>query len=349
VSAVDDLAVRMRVRSLLEAARRVALRSDTVEAIQASSGLSREGVALGLSRCLEVDATDENLGRLISTAVPTSSVHVILSSNVFTAPLRALAVACAASARVSVRPSRRDPFFTRALVREAEGAGVTLAEDQAVSGVLEGEIHAYGRDETIASVRREARAEVRVRGHGSGLGIAFVGLGATLDEAARALAEDVVVFDQRGCCSPRVAFVRGADARAADFAEALGHALAARGRTVPRGRLDDAERRDAARYIETMAFAGRTLRGDDYVVGIARRGSPIVVPPVGRHVQVIAVDDSEGARHALTPIDRFVVALGCDDEAEGRALLTNPERVRCSSLGQMQSPPLDGPIDLREL
>ena len=52
---------------------------------------------------------------------------------------------------------------------------------------------------------------------------------------AKALAEDVVVFDQRGCLSPRFALVEGDDARALAFAEALHDELEALDANIPRG------------------------------------------------------------------------------------------------------------------
>jgi len=338
---------RGRVRRLLDAAAEVASDAALVEPLCESTGLSAEGVRLALSRHLETDAGEAEVAALVAGAAPSPHVHVILSANVFTAPLRALAVACAASPSVSVRPSRRDPVFTRALLRAAPGVGVTLVEHADVGAVAVGDVHVYGRDETIAQVRAAARPGVTVRAHGAGLGVAWVGHAADLEGAASALADDVVVFDQRGCLSPRVAFVQGDEERGVRFVAALGAWLSELGRTVPRGRLDPDERRAAARYAEAMTFAGRVVRGADHLVALGPTGGPLIVPPPGRHVHVLVVRDVEEARAVLGPVLRLVVAVGSDDTAAATHLVADATRGRFSALGRMQRPPFDGPVDLR--
>jgi hypothetical protein len=334
-----------RVQKLLGAARVVAGDHAILDSLVASTGLSREGVALGL-RYLEIDATFAEIDALVVGATPASGVHVILSANVFTAPLRALAVAWAASEVITVRPSRRDPLFTRALVLAVGDARLRLVGDEAAPVAL-GEVHVYGRDETVDAVARGAAPGVVVRGHGAGMGVAFVGERVEEESAANAIAEDVVVFDQRGCLSPRVVVVEGGAGRAALVAERLHARLTSLGQDVPRGRLDDSERSSAARYVETMAFAGRVLGGDGHAVGLGEATSPAILPPVGRHVHVVAVTGPEDARRWLQPLARFIVAIGCEDAAQGRAIIGDRANVRVSRLGRMQRPPLDGPVDLR--
>ena len=340
----------LALRGLVQAAAKVARNAAIVAPLAHSSGLTHEGVKLALSRCLELDATDAELESLATRAVPSTRVHVILSANVFTAPLRALLVARATSLAVSVRPSRRDPIFARALVLAAHDTSITLAEDLAVADVTEGEIHVYGRDGTVASVRLASRPGVLVRAHGAGLGIAVVGKGARPGLAARSIAEDVVLFDQRGCLSPRIVLVEGDDGAAAALAHALDAELDSWGRAIPRGRLDERERVEAARYAETMAFVGRILRGASHLVGLAAHGGPLMMPPPGRHVHVVAVRDlAEGAR-VLEPIAPLIVAIGCDDEERWQAVVPVRSRrasLRVSRLGSMQIPRLDGPVDLR--
>jgi len=342
-------AAKGRVLRLLEAARVVAADLALRVPLAESTGLSFEGVGLAVAQSLETQATADELDMLVRSVEPASRVHVILSANVFTAPLRALAVAWAASEQVTVRPSRRDPVFAGALVHNLGDARVTLAEAREVSSVTEGEIHVYGRDETVLDVQRAARVGVIVRGHGAGMGIAFVDAASEGAHAAAAIADDVVLFDQRGCLSPRIVLVEGDVERADAFAEALHESLARLSLTVPRGRVEDDEQRDTTRYVETMSFAGRVRRGDAHVVGVCERGSPVMVPPPGRCVHVVAVGGCDDARAWLAPVSRFVVAIGCDDMQKARALVTDATRVRVSRLGSMQRPPLDGPVDLRRV
>jgi hypothetical protein len=266
---------------------------------------------------------------------------VILSAGVFVAALRAIAVAMAAAEMVTVRPSRRDPVFARALILALDRPGVRLDD----SPVDAGEIHVYGTDATTAAVASSAAPGVAVRRHGTGLGVAVVSREVDLPNAAASIAEDIVPFDQRGCLSPRVVLVEGDEARAHDLAASLHVALDAAERRVPRGVLSTAERADALRYAETVAFAGRVWRGRTHVVGSS--AGPLSLPPPGRHVHVRAVVNTDDARACLAPLARHLVALGTDDPARLAELA--PSHARVSGLGAMQRPPLDGPVDLRPL
>jgi acyl-CoA reductase-like NAD-dependent aldehyde dehydrogenase len=314
-----------RVERLLQAARAVAgNRARLAGEIMHATGLSREGVELAFTRHLELYPTREELAALEKAAGRAPRVHVILSANVFTAPLRALALAYAASPVVTVRPSRRDPVMARELVSELGDPSVTLVTGDAIE---EGEIHVYGRDETIAEVR--ARARVAVKGHGTGMGIVVLSPRADLEEAAAAIADDVIPFDQRGCLSPRLVFVEGDAPR---LAELLHRALEAA--RVPRGALTEDERIEARRWLDSATMAGEVHQGKDHLVAVG--GS--LVPPPGRHVQVVPFE-----RLDLQEIARFVVAVGTDDP-DRYAL---PPHARISPPGMMQRPPLDGPVDRR--
>jgi hypothetical protein len=313
------------VRKVLAAAERVVRGRAIVDPLVASTGLSREGVELALACHVETTATDEDIASLVAYAGIADHVHVVLSANVFVAAVRAIAIAFAASDRVTVKPSRREPVFAKALVD-------ALADDRVSIGDGEGakQIHVYGRDETIANVRRAAGPDVRVRGHGAGMGVALVTR--DFERGARALAEDVIPFDQRGCLSPRVAYVRG-DADA--FGELLFEALESRGREVPRGRLEEAA--EATRWCDTIAYAGKLHRGETCAVGVA---DVRAIPPTGRHVLVRPFPPTWGDDA------RYVVAIGSDmSPDESRSIA--PPHARLSALGMMQRPPLDGPVDRR--
>jgi hypothetical protein len=185
-----SLAERIADVRRLQHAARVAVgdRATLVPAIVESSGLSAEGVELALSRHVELEATDADLAKLVTRASDVSRVTVVLSANVFVGALRAIALARAASTDVVVRPSRRDPAFAHALVRAAIVGGdrcLRIDESLDVASVEAGEIHVYGRDDTIAEVR--AKAKVPVRGHGSGMGVVWISGSADLTKAARGI------------------------------------------------------------------------------------------------------------------------------------------------------------------
>lgn len=336
------------VRRILAAAKAlVAARATIVPAITESTGLSAAGVELALGRYLELNASDGELSLLVDRAGDAPRVSVVLSSNVFVGALRAIAVARAAAPIVVVRPSRRDPAFARALVKRANDPGLVLDEELDVAKVDAGEIHVYGRDETIRDVRHRALPGVVVRGHGSGMGIAFVSKAADLELAARGVSDDVVVFDQRGCLSPRVVVVEGALDRADAFADALHRELERASQIVPRGELPHDERGASDRYIATMTYACRALVGRDHAIGIAPPGAPLLLAPAYRHVHVAACATDEQIGALLDASRPGLTALGTDDfdRVSGWSL----PGVRVSALGAMQRPPLDGPVDLRTI
>jgi hypothetical protein len=333
------------VRRLLAAARAVhADRARIAPRIQQATGLSLEGVELGFAS-LELDASDAELGALVEAAGDTSHVHVVLSSNVFVAPLRALALARAASGSVTVRPSQRDPVLTEAIVEAAGDPSVRIVRERDAAESARGEIHVYGRDETIEAIRARSLPGTLVRAHGAGLGVCILTEAADLAVAAEGVAADVVPFDQRGCLSPRIVIMSGTSERAEQFADALDRALRGWGERVPRGEMSADEQDEAARWTETLRFAGRAWRGGHHVVGLGPAGPPPLVPPPGRHVLVHAVASMVEAADALAPMAPYVVAAGSDDVLAAQRLVPSG---RVSSLGQMQHPPLDGPVDRRE-
>jgi acyl-CoA reductase-like NAD-dependent aldehyde dehydrogenase len=336
------------VRRLLAAARELrSRRAALVPAIVDSTGLSPEGVDLAFQHHLEVEASADDLERLVARAGDAEHVSVVLSANVFVGALRAIAVARAAAPSVVVRPSRRDPAFARALVEAAADRAIVLDEGFDVAKQDRGEIHVYGRDETIADVR--AKARVRVRAHGSGMGVAWITAKAELAAAARGVADDVVVFDQRGCLSPRVVLVEGDTERAAELASALHAELERLDASVPRGAVPAEDRAACGRYVATMTYASQVLVGGDHAIGIAPPAAPLVLPPAYRHVHVAACFALSDAEKLLAPLAKGIAAFGSDDLDAARAIanVTAP-RARLALLGRMQRPPLDGPVDLRD-
>jgi hypothetical protein len=249
-----------------------------------------------------------------------------------------------------VRPSPRDPVLSRALADALVAAGVegvALSTERDVASITAGEIHVYGRGETIDAVKDRAR--VRVRAHGPGMGVAILTAGgsapAKVGDLADGLAADVVSFDQRGCLSPRVVVVEGDPARAASFAALLHERLEAWGARVPRGDLLREERAEAARWVDSATFTGDCWTGTGHAIALAPHDAPLAVPPPGRHVVVASAATLAEAFGRIAPFARFVVAVGADDPSRVSALA--PPHARLLTMGRMQRPPLDGPVDLR--
>lgn len=363
-AAQPDPSARERVERLLAAARRITRagspeREALVSELAASTGLSRAGVELALERHLELQPSREELDTLLASVPRAPRAHVILPANVFIAAHRALALALAASPRVSVKPSRREPVFVTALARAEPG----LFERVTQLAVTAGEhVWAYGHDVTLAQLRQTLPAGSLLHAQGAGFGVAVVDLareGFDAEAAAEAIARDTVAFDQRGCASPRLIFcigARGLAGCARAFAASVAEALARWESRVPRGRLDPDEAADAAWYQRTAAAtaelygAGRgsvalRVAGDG---GASSHHEPasfqLEVPPVGRHLELIALEDVRPALDALAP---WLTAAASDSAALRVDLGRWLPRARVAPLGELQRPAFDGPVDLR--
>ncbi|WP_438031327.1 acyl-CoA reductase [Sorangium sp. So ce233] len=361
---------RSRVERAVAAAARIAdprdpLGEEARRRLPSTSGLSPEGVELALARHLEVAPSGGEIDALVATAGRARRCQVILAANVCTAPLRAIAVAAATAPEVLVRPSRRDPVVAELLVRALQadeafaraGGAIALVADLALEDAGEGaageapraELHIYGSDGTVATLRARAGRGVLVRGHGAGLGLAVVGPAADITEAARDIADDVVPFDQRGCLSPRFVLVEGPAERAEALARALHEALGQAGARVPRGPIDGAARAEIAMYRATLEAVGSFWEGEGHGVGLDAAPRSLLLPPAARVVHV-AASSAEAAPALLAPIRGAITAIGAGGGGElARAASAAALRARVSALGWMQRPPLDGPVDLRTL
>ncbi len=343
-----------RVRAVVEAGRRLADPHDRLgRELRAKGpgafGLSPEGVARALERSLETRPTPAELGALVASTRPSPRCFVVLSANVFTAALRAIALAAAAAPRVVVCPSRREPLFAALLVRALGEAGAPFEVSIGGAGQAQpgDQVHAYGRDETMAALRRSLAPGVLFWPHGSGVGVAALGEGAGAASAAR-LALDVAAFDQRGCLSPRVVFFEGGEAQGARFAAALAGALGGLGARVPPGEVRNDERAARRAYVDAMQLAGEAFEGPGHAVGFDPAPRALAWPAGPRVVHVARVSDAHEAWGLLGPFAGAVVALG----GRGRLAAALGARLpwaRRSALGRMQRPPLDGPVDRRVL
>ncbi len=356
---------QQRVRAVVQAARRLADPRDPLgvearHALPAATGLSEGSIELSLSRHLETAIAPSDLEKLIARAGAAPRVHVVLSANVFTGVVRAVALAVAAAPSVLVRPSSREavlaPLLRRALVEQGDAAPFELSErlDPAPGD----HVHVYGRSETIASIRASCPAGVTVRGHGPGFGIAFIFAGANdetetsvdLATLAARLSWDIVPFDQRGCMSPRFAFVAGPREDAERFASCLAEELENREKEVPRGPLTEQERREGAIYRQTLQAVGRYRETAGGAVGLDLDPRALMLPPSGRFFHVARVASAESLAQLLSPYRGAVTCVGAPAPGQHRVdLAVLVPGARILPLGEMQRPPLDGPVDLREM
>jgi len=342
---------RARLEPLFDSARSLADASTergqrARELIVASSGLSPQGVEFALQRCLESSPPEAEISALIRSTPSAQVAHVLLSANVFVAAHRAIAIALAASEHVRVRASRREPAMAELLLAGAPNSFQLVGELSPHAG---DRLWAYGSDGTMDEVAVTLPPGVALHAHGAGFGVAVMDGSVSESEWAEllpALAEDIALFDQRGCLSPRVLLVNAEPPFVGEVARRLAHELATLERRVPRGQLTALELSEIARYRDTAHFTGEVLEaGLGFVtLGPADRW---LLPPTGRNIHVVT---SRDALSALTPHRPLLTSCAYAGEPRlGQALSRAIPGARSCRFGQMQRPPFDGPVDRREL
>jgi hypothetical protein len=355
---------RGRVAALLTAAADAFVAARTpalVAALAAESGLSPEGVALALDHALEIDADAHDVARFVSHAPARTAVSVVLSANVFSAPLRAIAWALAHAPHVLVRTSRRANVFTATLLAAASSLAEhvehapptddpTADLDALVAATpAGGALHVYGGAGAMAAARRAvaAREDVALELHGPGFGAIIAPVEALLADAAE-VALDVALFDQRGCLSPRVLFAIGARDTGAREAmlSALDAALTELDARAPRGALDPNTSAELRRAIDAATFAGEARVGRGHALLAYDHVDALPLPPSARALAVVPVAHVGEALALLGPHARGLASVGAPAAIFEPIAAAFPD-VRLSELGRMQRPALDGPVDRR--
>lgn len=342
-----------RVKHFLQSARVIREHShplflEAIQALPAVTGLSRPNVQWALDNAFEVDPETWDLDLLLRRVPECRCAHVLLSSNVFVGALRAIALGLAASAEVHVRPSRREPQMLELLAKAAPGQFDIVSELRILPG---DHVWAYGRDETMAELRRRLPAGAVLHAHGDGFGIAAlaaheISQTEERERVARAIAVDTVAFDQRGCLSPRVVIIEGSPTVVGEFSRALAMALEEREHSIPRGAFSHDELADLARYRDTLWMAGTVLGAGSGLVTFEHESLPWTLPPAGR---ALHVKSCTNAVACLQPMAAKITNVGVGDiesEFADRIRSVVPQ-ARIVELGMMQRPKLDGPADLR--
>lgn len=347
----DFEARRARLEALLESARSLADAS-TERGQQArkrlidSSGLSAPGVDFALARCLETTPNEREIEALIRSTPSAQVAHVLLSANVFVAAHRAIAIGLAASENVRVRASRREPEMAELLLAGAPSSFQLVNELSPHSG---DRLWAYGSDETLDEVAVTLPPGVAFHAHGSGFGACVIDGGLSdsdLTELLPGLAEDVALFDQRGCLSPRVLLVNAGPEYARDVARALAGELEKVEVRVPRGRIAPEEAAEITKYRDTASYAGEVFAAGLGFVS-AGKNETWLMPPSGRNIHVLPTSD---AVYALSPLRPMITSCAfAGSEPAGQALRRSLPGARFCKFGEMQRPPFDGPVDRREL
>lgn len=361
-TATDDerAAALGRIERLVAAAQAVQaqlLGTDTaamreLEALASATGHSIDGVRAALELSLEVAPGANEIASLVNAAQATygatsATVWVLLSSNVFTAPLRAVALGLALSERVKVRASRREPTFSRLLHRVAPDLFASVSELAPQAGDV---VLAYGSDETLAVVEATLPEGVVLFGHGYGMGVAVIGRDAADTSAAEALALDVALFDQQGCLSPRLVLI-DAHNQVDAFVRQLAQALERLTARLPSGNIGSAHLHERAWSRRLAENLGRvTPAGEGWVALFdferAHRHD-VPIPPPCRSLSVVVTTDYVADLRALGDVVTCVGVAGSVHLRQEVALSQPGARV--CALGQMQRPPFDGPVDRRRV
>lgn len=347
---MSTLAARVeRVQSFLVAAQKLVDPEQPLGAmarreLPASTGLSLAGVAYALEHCFERCPDVTRLRSLCVAHSEAPEVHVLLSANVFVAPLRAIALGLASSARVSVRPSRREPVMTELLHDAAPGSFRIVSELAPKDG---DHVWAYGSDPALQSVRSQLPSRVLFRPHGPGIGAALLDEeGCSNRHSAARLAEDIIAFDQRGCLSPRFAVVAAPPAVGFRLAEDLERELASWHQRVPRGRLSDTELADLTRFSRAMTYAADYAWSSDAgAVALVVDRERWILPPVGRALLIVCTEEPLEllAAHGS---ELTQVGVACSRVLTEKIAARLPG-ARITPLGRMQRPEFDGPVDRR--
>jgi hypothetical protein len=231
--------------------------------------------------------------------------------------------------------------------------GERACEDVAMAG--SDLVVASGDDVTIAALA--ARAHGRFIGHGHRVSFAVVAREVLDDDgavrgAAERLAEDVAIWDQRGCLSPQLCFVEGPVEAAVRFGAALADALRPLAQRLPPAPPSPGERL-ALRHLRDDA-EWRGIAGEPvalHEIGEPGHGTVVVEPtpafrptPLCRSLRVQPVADAGALETLLIP-----ARIGL----EGAGLAATPQRWtalaehlaacgvhRVCGLGEMQRPPL---------
>ncbi|UCE85491.1 MAG: hypothetical protein JSU66_14295, partial [Deltaproteobacteria bacterium] len=351
--------------------------------LPAATGFSPEVVREGLARAL-ADWNGEALHRLVANELGAvdrldapgpvmltgfGCTAVLLAGSLPTPTLIALLAPLLVRSPVLAKTSSHDavtaPLFARSIAAEDPGLGDCIvarsfpsADEASAAALLTADcIVATGSDETVAGIAARVRGPRRLITYGHRLSVAAVDAGTpdatALDDAARALALDVSLWDQQGCLSPVAVYaVRGGREAAERFASLLAAALERTAARLPHGRIPPVagaalvrERAEA----ELRAAAGRPVAlhaGADLAWTVVCEEDARARPaPLHRFVRVHPVSDAAELCRALQPLAAHLACVGVSGFGPRAPTLARAladlGASRVCPVGAMQAPPLD--------
>ena len=190
--------------------------------------------------------------------------------------LQSLLPALAARAPVLFKTSSAEPHFAPAFLaalgkrlptlRDAYATATWTGGDASIEAHLYAAarlVVAYGGEATIDAL--QSAATRRLIAFGPKLSLGWVGADADLDRAARGIALDIALFDQRGCLSVEAVLVDRPVA--SPFTAVLADALREVATELPPGRSTAAERAGVRLAREDADLRGLTWSGDGLDAG----------------------------------------------------------------------------------
>ncbi|MDQ2816736.1 MAG: hypothetical protein M3T49_00815 [Candidatus Eremiobacteraeota bacterium] len=318
----------------------------------------------GVLADLDEDLADK-LIRAYSTDTSVRALVVLPGNIVGPAVACAFCVACAgATATLKVSHAERGLAGVvgaqfdalgpplRASIEARYWEGGDAAVEAAVLAAVD-RIVAFGDDETIADIARRRPADVALVAYGRAYSVGFVRAHADLRGAAAGAAQDICMFDQRGCMSPQTIYVEGDQARTLRFARLLAEAISAHSRLLPRAKpwLEEAAalsgllRRLAVNALDAGGaqldgvILGPQVEGCPQFAVVAQAYGPPTCAGFGRVAVVKPCTDARQLSQALRAspwkLETVGIAGSCDLEPE--IATARPSRV--CALGAMQRPP----------
>ena len=280
---------------------------------------------------------------------PATILHVV-SGNTPHAALQSLVGGLLLGSRNLVKIPRGGLIEVDEFVSRLPGHLQTLVEisaELADSWIdASGSVVAYGSDETMAALRRRVPAAKMFLGHGHKASLGLVWDDPEFASCAGA-ARDASLFDQQGCLSPQVFYVRETrPGFAREYAEKLASAMDRFNRAHPRGPLTVEEKAD----IANLRAAYRFRAAGDLRVALWEGGSNLdwtviheedawfTASPLNRVIFVKPLPEDLPA--AMGPAVDHIGAVGlwpCTEELADRFAALGPSRF--CPIGRMQDPP----------
>ena len=198
----------------------------------------------------------------------------------------------------------------------------------------------FGNDTTIHHFRAQARATQTFLGYGHRLS-----LGIIFDDpelvTAPAAARDASLFDQQGCLSPRVFYVRD---NAPAYAARLAKEMAAYSQHTPRGPTTTAQLAAIHALRETISFRAsngepcQIFTGDDWtVIFDTAPGFPAAPHPRVIFVKPLPADLDQELAQVRPHLSACAIHPATEKNAD---TATSLGATRICAIGKMQEPPL---------